>query len=113
MGLWASPIGLYAATAVYAAGVSILYPALFPAVVDAAPESERSQAIGTFTMFFDLSQGLGAPLLGIIVSLTTERGAFIGAAALSAAALALHLRTTRAVERGPCPEPCPPAEPGG
>jgi MFS family permease len=112
MGLWASPAGLYTATAIYAAGVSLLYPALFPAVVDAAPENERSQAIATFTLFFDLSQGIGAPLLGVIVTLTENRGAFIAAAAMSFAALAIHQRTTRPVV-GPIDEPCPPAEPGG
>lgn len=111
MGLWASAFGLYFATAIYAAGVSLLYPALFPAVVDAAPEAERSQAIATFTLFFDLAQGLGAPLLGLVVTLTDERGAFIGAAAMSALGLVIHQRTTRQVD-GPVAEPCPPAEPG-
>jgi MFS family permease len=112
MGLWASPTGLYTATAIYAAGVSLLYPALFPAVVDAAPEGERSQAIATFTLFFDLSQGIGAPFLGVVVTLTENRGAFIAASALSFIALAIHQRTTRPVV-GPVDEPCPPAEPGG
>jgi MFS family permease len=112
MGTWASAFGLYASTAVYAAGVSLLYPALFPAVVDAAPEAERSQAIATFTLFFDLSQGLGAPLLGLIVTLTSERGAFVGAGVLSLLALVIHQRTTRQVltRTG---EPCPAPEPGG
>lgn len=90
LGLWASPVGLYAATAVYAAGVSLLYPSLFPWVVDAAPDAERSQAIATFTLFFDVSQGLGAPLLGTIVALTDNRGAFLGAAVLSGAGFLLH-----------------------
>ena len=67
MGLWASPAGLYTATAIYAVRCVDPVPALFPAVVDAAPESERSEAIATFTLFFDLSQGIGAPLLGLIV----------------------------------------------
>ena len=109
---WASPAGLYTATAVYAAGVSLLYPALFPAVVDAAPEAERSQAIATFTLFFDVSQGLGGPVLGTVVSLTEERGAFAGAGVLSAIGLVVHHLTTRDV-REPVTEPCPPAEPGG
>lgn len=97
MGVWASPTGLYAATAVYAAGVSLLYPALFPAVVDAAPADERSHAIATFTLFFDLSQGLGAPLLGAIVALTNERGAFVAAGLLSALGFVLHRAAPRPV----------------
>jgi MFS family permease len=93
MGLWASPLGLYTSTAVYAAGVSLLYPALFPVVVDAAPPEERSHAIATFTLGFDLSQGLGAPLLGAVVALTSERGAFIAAGLLSALGYLLHRST--------------------
>ncbi len=112
MGLWASPAGLYASTAVYASGVSLLYPALFPAVVNAAPDAERTHAIGTFTLFFDLSQGLGAPLLGVVVALADERAAFVVAGLGSALAWGLH----RARPVGP-PAPAvpavrPPPEPG-
>jgi MFS family permease len=104
MGLWASAAGLYTATAVYTMGVSLLYPALFPAVVDAAPAEERSHAIATFTLFFDLSQGLGAPLLGTVVALTGERGAFVAAGLLSALGFALHRAAPRAVAV-PVPRP--------
>jgi MFS family permease len=110
MGLWGTAAGLYVSTAVYAAGVSLLYPSLFPLVVDAAPDSERSQAIGTYTLFFDLSQGLGAPLLGAVVVLTGEQGAFIAAGLLSYLGLVLH-RNGRPVV-GPTDEPCPPPSPG-
>lgn len=117
MGLLASPAGLYGGTAIYAAGVSLLYPALFPAVVDAAPASERSSAIATFTLFFDLSQGAGAPLLGAIVSVTDlDRSAFVGAACLSVLALLFHHRLGIGVGVGAdgdeVDEPCPPTEPG-
>ena len=90
---WNSATGLYVSTFVYSMGVSLLYPSLFPLVVDGAPESERSQAIATFTLFFDVSQGLGAFLLGVVVSLSSERWAFGVAGLLSLAGLAL-LRTT-------------------
>jgi MFS family permease len=110
MGLWASATGLYASTAIYAFGVSLLYPALFPLVVDGAPDSERSQAVATFTLGFDLSQGLGAPLLGAIVALTSEQGAFIAAGLLSFLALVLHRDARLVTSRSE--EPCPPPAPG-
>jgi MFS family permease len=89
MCLWMSVVGLYVSTFVYAMGVSLLYPALFPLVVDGAPESERSQAVATFTLAFDISAGLGAFLLGIVVSLSSERWAFGAAAILSFVGLLL------------------------
>jgi MFS family permease len=92
MCLWMSPVGLYVSTFVYAMGVSLLYPALFPLVVDNAPESERSQAVATFTLAFDISAGFGAFLLGIVVSLSSERWAFGVASILSLAGL-LIVRT--------------------
>ena len=90
MGAWGTAAGLYAGTFVYASGVSLLYPALFPAVVDAAPEEERSHAIATFTLFFDLAQGLGAPFLGVVVAVGGERSAFVAAGLLSALGFLVH-----------------------
>lgn len=90
MGAWGAAAGLYVGTGVFAAGVSLLYPALFPAVIDAAPPEERSQAVATFSVFFDLSQGLGAPLLGTVVAVGGERAAFVAAGLLSALAFVVH-----------------------
>jgi predicted MFS family arabinose efflux permease len=90
---WNTATGLYVSTFVYSMGVSLLYPSLFPLVVDNAPDSERSQAIATFTLFFDVSQGLGAFVLGIVVTLSSERWAFGAAGVLSLIGLGL-LRTS-------------------
>jgi predicted MFS family arabinose efflux permease len=62
-------------------------------VVEGAPESERSQAIATFTLAFDISAGLGAFALGVVVSLSSERWAFGVAGVLSFVGLLL-VRTT-------------------
>ena len=97
IGLWASSTAVYIATVFMAMGMSLLFPALFSAVMNDTPESERSQAVGTFSLFFDLSQGVGAPLLGLVVALSgSYRLAFLSStlAALGgfAAMRALHLR---------------------
>ena len=62
-----------------------MYPSLFTAVMGAAPEEERTHAVGTFSVFFDLSQGLGATMVGVVVSLTSgnERAGFAAAGALA------------------------------
>ncbi len=75
---------LYAATVVFSLGMALLFPALFGLVIQRAPDRERSHAVGTFSLFFDLSQGLGAPLLGVFVTISgTDRAAFVVGAAVA------------------------------
>ena len=83
MGAWRSPAGLLVGTAVFAAGMSLLYPALLLLALDAAPDAERASVVGTFSSFFDLSQGLGALMLGGVAELAGYRGAFVAAAGLA------------------------------
>lgn len=89
MAAWAASSGLYASTAVYAFGVSLMYPSLMPLVIAAAPDDERSQAVGSFTVFFDLAQGAGALMLGLIVSIGGYRSSFVAAGLLCLAGLAV------------------------
>ena len=84
-----SAVGLFGGTALFALGTSLLYPSLMRLVVDATPTTERSSAVATFSIFFDLSQGLGAPALGVVVALADEPAAFAVGAGLQLAALAL------------------------
>lgn len=81
---WASVAAIWIAAVAMAVGMSLLFPALFSAAVAGVPEDERSQAVGTFSLFFDLSQGLGAPALGLVVALSSYRGAFAAAALVAA-----------------------------
>ena len=101
MGGWAAAGGVWVATVALALGMSLLFPALFAATVAAAPEAERSQAVGTFSLFFDAASGIAPPLLGIVVALASYRAAFVvaGLIALSGVLLVSRQLTT------PEPEP--------
>jgi predicted MFS family arabinose efflux permease len=94
---FASVAGLWMGTALLAVGMSLLFPALFTLAVNNAPDAERSHAVGSFSLFFDLSQGLGAPILGLIVTLTgAERPAFLAAALVAVAGLVITNTRLRA-----------------
>ena len=71
------------------AAFSLLLPSLALAVMDRVPEERRGVAMGTFTAFFDLGVGLGAPAAGLAAALGGYPAAFglAAAAALAAAAL--------------------------
>jgi MFS family permease len=86
---WGTVASIWAAAVTMGAGMSLLYPSLFTAVMAAAPEDERSHAVGTFSVFFDLSQGFGATFIGVVVSLAggNKRAGFAAAGALAFAGL--------------------------
>ncbi|MGK2928547.1 MAG: MFS transporter [Acidimicrobiales bacterium] len=87
---FASPAGLWVGTVLLSIGMSLLFPALFTLAVQNAPADERSHAVGTFSLFFDLSQGLGAPALGLLVTIFGgERAAFVGGAVMAVMGLVL------------------------
>jgi MFS family permease len=92
LALWASIGAVWVAAGLLGVGMSLLYPALFSAALEDVPDHERSQAVGTFSLFFDLSQGIGAPLLGLVVTVSSYRGAFAAAGLISAAGFAAQHR---------------------
>lgn len=99
MALWGTAAGLLVGTVFFAAGASLLYPALLLLALGGAPESERGSVVGTFSSFFDLSQGLGSLIVGLVAAGAGYRGAF-GAGAVFAAVgcvgLAVHTGRRRA-----------------
>jgi MFS family permease len=112
----ASTGGLFAGTIVFALGMSLLYPSMLTLALVGVAEQQRASVVGTVSAFFDLSQGLGAAMLGGVAALAGYRGAFAGGAVAAAAGLALlwagvdprlrGLRTpARAWEELPEPEP--------
>lgn len=81
---WGAAPGVWVATVCLALGMSLLFPALLSAAVADVPPNERSQAVGTFSLSFDLANGLGPIALGGIVEATSYRTGFgvAGVAAL-------------------------------
>jgi MFS family permease len=107
LALWPATGAIWLSAVFFAGGMSLLFPALFSATVNATPEHERTQAVGTFSLFFDLANGLGAPFLGLMVSLSSNRGAFAVAAVVAGGALLLQPWVARRV--GPAVLGPPPA----
>ncbi len=84
---------------------SLLLPSLAIIVVSRVPVERRGVAMGTFTAFFDLGVGLGAPLAGLAAALGGYPAAF-GIAACSAVgvsvmAVALRRASALALETDP------------
>lgn len=98
LGLWASSAGVWVSTVALALGMSLLFPALFSSMVASVPEAERGQAVGTFSVFFDMASAIGPPVLGAVAALGSYRWSFALAGACSIGGLALvprmagHLR---------------------
>ncbi|MFN8050099.1 MAG: MFS transporter [Acidimicrobiales bacterium] len=92
LSLWGAAPGLWVATVGLALGMSLLFPALLSAAVANVAPNERGQAVGTFSVAFDLANGLGPVLLGGVVSLGSYRGAFAVAGIAALAGLGLVWR---------------------
>jgi MFS family permease len=103
LGAWGAAAGVWVSTVGLALGMSLLFPALFSATVAAAPEEERGQAVGTFSVFFDAAGGLVPPLMGLMVALWSYRAAFAASGGVALVGLLLVTRFTagRAVVRRP------------
>lgn len=108
MGLVPGTLGLYAGTVVFALGVAFMFPALMAVAVARAGPSERGAVVGTTSVFFDLSFGLGPASLGLIAAGGGYGGAFVASGLLSLAGAALLL-AMRDRLRPPTEAPAPAA----
>ena len=85
------------------AGFSLMYPSLALMVVEATAEDRRGSALGGFTAFFDIGFGLGAPLVGVIASVSSYAAGFWAAAGLALAGGALTAVGARGRRRAAAP----------
>jgi MFS family permease len=81
--------GLFAGTAVFAAGMCFMYPSMMTLALQGIDDAQRASVVGTVSTFFDLSQGIGALILGGAAAATSDQGAFVVAAALALGGLVL------------------------
>jgi len=82
---------------------ALIYPSLSLVVVNRVPEERRGAALGTFTAFFDVGIGLGAPVCGVAASAWGYPAAFWLASACAlgtAAAAGAGIRRARAATAG-------------
>jgi MFS family permease len=93
IGVWRSPAGLIAGTAVFALGVALFTPALFSLAVAGIPPDERGAVMGTTSAFLDLGFGLGPATLGFVAAAAGRGGTFLVGAAVAAAGLVLVIAT--------------------
>ena len=114
LALWQVPAGAYVGTAILAVGQGFMFPSLFTLVILAAPESERGQAVGAFSISFDLAFGLGGILAGVAAnSLGGIPAAFWFGAGACGLALVVA-RSLLAAPRSPrVPDGNPPPTVGG
>lgn len=69
-------VGLYVAIVPLAIGIALQYPGLMALVLSKADDRTRPSAIATFTMFFDIAQGLGGLVVGLAAAVGGYRAVF-------------------------------------
>ena len=89
--VWASTVGLVVGTAIFAVGMSFMYPALLLLALYGTSDGDRASVVGTFSSFFDASQGIGAFICGAVVAVSGNRGAFTTGFVCAALGLVLLL----------------------
>lgn len=95
MGVWGSAAGLFGATAVYAVGQALAFPALMALALRDASPGERGAAIATFTAMVDVGFGIGPAALGFVAHGFGYGGVFLVGAAVAALGLVLLLARYR------------------
>ena len=85
-----------AAAALTGFGFSLAFPSFGVEAIRRVPPQNRGVALGAYTASFDLTMGVGVPLLGIIVGTFGYRAAFGAGAVAGLAALVLSLTLLRA-----------------
>ncbi len=74
------PYWAYLAIVPFAIGQALQYPGLLSLTLDDVSEHDRPVAISTFTLFFDISQGFGGLIVGVVAAIGGYRSVFAASA---------------------------------
>ena len=83
IGLVPTGLGLLVGTAIFAAGVAFVFPALISVAVARVDETERGSVVGTSSAFLDLSFGLAPASLGLVADAAGYPASFLVGAIVS------------------------------
>lgn len=97
----AEPVTAYIGVAIFAAGFALIFPALMALTADRVPDSERGEAMGSFTAFFDVGAGGGSYAVGALASAFGFRIAFGVPAVLCVVGIIVLVALNRAETRIP------------
>ncbi len=95
--IWLAPAALVALVGVTVTGLgySLVYPALGVEALRSAPPQSRGLAMGAYTAFLDLAQGLAAPLLGLVAARAGLTSVYLVSALVVLASCVITLRIPR------------------
>lgn len=94
VGMWLAPSGVIAvgAAALTGFGFSLAFPSFGVEALRSVPPQNRGVALGAYAACFDLTMGVGVPLLGAIVGIFGYGSAFAASAFTALAALLVAAR---------------------
>jgi predicted MFS family arabinose efflux permease len=89
LGMWLATSGAMAvaAAALTGLGFSLAFPSFGVEAMRRVPARNRGVALGAYTASFDLTMGVGVPLLGMVVGTFGYRAAFAAGALAGLASL--------------------------
>jgi len=89
LALWASPTGLILGAGLLALGLSLQSPSFMVVAIDGVSDRERGSAMATYTAFFDLANALVGPIMGLLVTWSGYRLAYLVASGVTFVAFIL------------------------
>jgi MFS family permease len=103
LGMWLATSGTMAvaAAAVTGFGFSLAFPSFGVEAIRRVPPQNRGVALGAYAACFDVSLGLGVPLLGIVVSVRGNAAAFEAGCVAALLALVIGIALSSSAKRTP------------